>query len=148
MAEARRLGKSPIVVRRDAPGFVGNRLQFAVMREALHILSEGIASAQDIDTAMKTGPGLRYGILGPLETADLGGLDVFLAITRYLLPELNSKTSPPAVLQELVEHGKLGAKSGEGFYTYGGSVLADKLSARDRLLLRFLDALENEGKSR
>ena len=63
---SRRLGKRPILVRRDVPGFVGNRLQFAVLREALHLLASGVASAEDIDAAMTAGPGLRYGLLGPL----------------------------------------------------------------------------------
>ena len=148
MDVARRLGKDPILVRRDAPGFVGNRLQFAVMREAIHILAEGIASAEDIDTAMKSGPGLRYGVLGPLETADLGGLDVFLAITRYLFPELGSETSPPRPLIDLVEQGKLGAKAGEGFYRYRESELSARLADRDRSLLGFLDTLHREKKGR
>jgi 3-hydroxybutyryl-CoA dehydrogenase len=143
-----RLGKSPILVRRDVPGFVGNRLQFAVMREAFHILTEGIASAEDIDTAMKAGPGLRYGLLGPLETADLGGLDIFLAISRYLFTELNSETGPPALLERLVEQGRLGAKTGEGFYRYGGDELRRRLAERDRVLLGFLDTLDRERKGR
>ena len=109
---ARRLGKRPILVRRDVPGFVGNRLQYAVVREAVHILAEGITTAEDIDTAMKAGPGLRYAFIGPLETADLGGLDIFLAVSRYLFPELNSEPTAPALMAELVERGKLGAKTG------------------------------------
>lgn len=140
----RRLGKRPILVRHDIPGFVGNRLQFAVMREALHLLSEGVASAEDIDTAMTAGPGLRYGLMGPLRTADLGGLDVFSAISRYLFAELNSSTKPSAILSELVGAGKLGAKSGEGIYTYSSEALDRYLTRRDRVLLKFLDVLNRE----
>ena len=140
----RGLGKRPILVRRDVPGFVGNRLQFAVMREALHILSEGIASAEDIDTAMTAGPGLRYGLLGPLRTADLGGLDIFLAISQYLFAELNSESTPRRALGELVEARKLGAKTGSGFYKYPPSERGEILRRRDRTLLAFLKALETE----
>ncbi len=145
MGVCRRLGKRPILVRHDIPGFVGNRLQFAVMREALHLLSEGVASAEDIDTAMTAGPGLRYGLLGPLRTADLGGLDVFLAISRYLFARLNSRSEPPEVLAELVEGGRLGAKSGGGFYEYAEADINRYLARRDRVLLRFLDVLKGEG---
>ena len=141
-----RLGKQPILVRHDVPGFVGNRLQFAVMREALHILASGIASAEDIDTAMTAGPGLRYALLGPLRTADLGGLDVFAAISRYLFAELSADTDPPAVLPDLVAKGRLGAKSGAGFYRYGKKDGDAFLARRDRVLLGFLDVLEREGR--
>ena len=148
MAVCRRLGKQPILVRHDVPGFVGNRLQFAVMREALHILSEGIASAEDIDTAMMAGPGLRYGLIGPLQTADLGGLDIFLAISRYLFRELNSSPEAPDALSRLVEEGKLGAKTGEGFYTYSKEDLSRIIERRDRVLLEFLDVLRREADKR
>ncbi len=137
----RRLGKRPILVQRDVPGFVGNRLQFAVMREALHLLEEGVASAEDIDTAMTAGPGLRYGLLGPLRTADLGGLDVFVAICRYLLPKLCSSTETPRVLSSLVEEDHLGAKTGAGFYSYTADQLAGFVRRRDRVLLGFLKTL-------
>lgn len=138
----RRIGKRPVLVRHDIPGFVGNRLQFAVLREALYILSEGIASAEDIDAAMTAGPGLRYGLLGPLRTADLGGLDVFLAISKYLFPELSADRSPPALMDELVKKGKLGAKTGGGFYQYSGKELRKIIHQRDRVLLGFLKVLK------
>lgn len=140
----RRMGKRPILVRHDIPGFIGNRLQYAVLREALHLLSEGIASAEDIDTAMTAGPGLRYGLLGPLRTADLGGLDVYHTISKYLLAELNSDSSPPAVLAEFVEKGRLGAKTGGGFYEYPKEELGKVIRQRDRVLLGFLKVLKEQ----
>jgi 3-hydroxybutyryl-CoA dehydrogenase len=143
-ALARRLGKRPVVVNRDVPGFVGNRLQFAVFREALSLLENGIATAEDIDIAMTAGPGLRYGLLGPLRTADLGGLDVFYAISRYLFPELDSARGPSEDFHRLVKSGALGAKSGRGFYDYPGTDAATMAAGRDRVLLAFLDALEKE----
>lgn len=144
MSLARDMGKRPILVRSDVPGFVGNRLQFAVMREALHILQEGIASAEDIDVAMTAGPGLRYGFLGPLLTADLGGLDVFHSISSYLFAELCSDQHPPAVLEKLVDQGKLGAKTGSGFYPYADQDLTEIIATRDRVLLGFLKVLRDQ----
>jgi len=144
VALAKRLGKRPIVVHRDVPGFVGNRLQFAVFREALHLLEEGIATAEDIDTAMTAGPGLRYGLLGPLRTADLGGLDVFHAISSYLFRELSAADGPPALLSKMVEQGNLGAKTGEGFYDFAGQSVPEIAAQRDRVLLGFLKVLSNQ----
>ena len=141
---SRRLGKKPILVRRDVPGFVGNRLQFAVVREALHLLAEGVASAEDIDTAMTAGPGLRYGFMGPLRTADLGGLDVFRAISEYLFAALDSGKEPSPLLDSLVKEGKFGAKSGEGFYQYGAEDAPRFLAERDRALLGMLEVLNRQ----
>jgi len=135
MALSRKLGKRPILVQRDIPGFVGNRLQFAVLREALHLVQEGIASPEDVDTAMKAGPGIRYAFLGPLETADLGGLDVFASIASYLFGHLATNAEPPECLTALVADGKAGVKAGEGFYSYTDSSLADILAKRDQTLI-------------
>ena len=143
---SRRLGKRPILVRRDVPGFVGNRLQFALLREALHLLAAGVASAADIDAAMTAGPGLRYGLLGPLRTADLGGLDVFLAISEYLFPALSSDDRPPPLLAELVKKGRLGTKTGGGFYDYWPRDRDRLLAERDRVLLGFLRVLQEKRK--
>lgn len=144
MDAARRLGKKPILVRRDVPGFVGNRIQFAVLREALHLLAEGVATAEDIDTAVSAGPGLRWAYMGPLRTADFGGLDVFNAISEYLFADLAEDKSPPGDLPDLVGSGHLGAKSGKGFYTYEGKDLGEAIRQRDRVLLGFLKALESQ----
>ena len=138
-----RIGKQAILVRHDIPGFVGNRLQFAVLREALHLLASGIASAADIDKAMTAGPGLRYGLLGPLRTADLGGLDVFLAISKYLFADLSAASGPPTLLSDVVERGRLGAKAGAGFYDYDSDAEVHRIGARrDRVLLAFLEVLK------
>ena len=139
-----RIGKRPILVNHDIPGFVGNRLQFAVLREALHLISEGVASAEDVDAAMTDGPGLRYGLLGPLRTADLGGLDIFHAISTYLFAELSDAREAPALLTELVNSNSLGAKTGSGFYEYEKSELDEIVAKRDRVLLGFLKVLEKE----
>jgi len=141
---SRRINKRPILVNHDIPGFVGNRLQFAVFREALHLLSEGIASAEDIDAAMTAGPGLRYSLLGPLRTADLGGLDVFHAISGYLFDELSVAKEPPALLSDLVKRKKLGAKTGHGFYKYTKAGVKKTIAQRDKVLIEFLRILKKE----
>lgn len=109
-----KLGKQAIVVR-DFPGFATSRLGVALGAEAIRMLEQGVASAQDIDTAMKLG--YRHP-MGPLELTDLVGLDVRLAILEHLHREVGEQFRPPALLRQMVRAGKLGRKSGEGFYTY------------------------------
>lgn len=111
----RRLGKDAIVVR-DAPGFASSRLGIALGMEAIRMLEEGVASAEEIDKAMKLGYGHP---MGPLELTDLVGLDVRMAIGEYLHRELGgAQFRPPQLLKQMVRAGKLGKKSGAGFYTY------------------------------
>lgn len=127
----RKIGKQSVVVLKDAPGFIGNRLQFAVFREALHILEEGIATAEDIDKAMRFGPGFRYPHIGPLQTADLGGLDTFYYISSYLFAELSDIKDVPAILQDKMDKGELGTKAKRGFYDYPGDKVTEVISKRD-----------------
>ena len=130
----RTIGKESVVVLKDAPGFIGNRLQFAVIREALHILEEGIASAEDIDKAMRFGPGFRYPHLGPLATADLGGLDVFYDISSYLNASLSDRHDVSPLLKAKVERGELGTKTNQGFYDYPGDAVRQAMAERDEKL--------------
>ncbi len=97
---AGRMGKTPLVIRRELPGFVWNRIQFAVLRECLHMLEEGVASADDIDAAVSDGLAPRWVAAGPLATADLGGLNTFAAVARELFPELADGHEVPATLVE------------------------------------------------
>jgi len=114
---ARRLGKTAIVVR-DAPGFASSRLGLALGLEAMRMVEEGVASAQDIDTAMELGYGHP---MGPLRVSDLVGLDVRLQIAEYLHRELKAPHfEPPAILRDKVAKGELGKKSGRGFYDWTG----------------------------
>ena len=109
------LGKTPIVVK-DSPGFASSRLGVAIGLEAIRMVEEGVASPEDIDTAMMLG--YRYPV-GPLRLGDLVGLDVRLDIAQHLFEELNSpRFKPPALLEQMVRAGKLGKKSGEGFYRW------------------------------
>jgi 3-hydroxybutyryl-CoA dehydrogenase len=113
-AVAERMGKTPVVVR-DAPGFASSRLGIALGMEAIRMVEEDVASAADIDAAMKLGYGHP---MGPLELTDLVGLDVRLAIAEYLTSRLGPRFTPPALLRRMVEEGALGAKSGRGFYQW------------------------------
>ena len=135
---AKQMQKQPILVQKDVPGFVASRLQFAVMREALHLVEEGIASPADIDAVMKHGLGLRWALLGPLEIADLGGLDIFNTVGSYVAKSMSNATDSPKVLQDLVAAGKLGAKSGSGFYDYPPGKASALIAERDEKLLEIL----------
>lgn len=114
----RAIGKTPVVLGREAPGFIANRLQAAVLREALFLVREGIATYDQVDQVMKTSLGPRWSVAGPFQIADLGGLDVFAALTEQLFPQLDNSQEPPPEIADHVDSGRLGAKSGEGFYSY------------------------------
>ncbi|HSB04997.1 MAG TPA: 3-hydroxyacyl-CoA dehydrogenase family protein [Thermodesulfobacteriota bacterium] len=135
------IGKRPVRILKEVPGFLGNRLQFALYREALACLKEGVASAEDIDLAVKGTFGFRLPTIGPLETSDFGGLDTFLSISEYLFKEIDCSTESPDILKEKVKIGKLGVKTGEGFYAYPGEKAQEKIKERDRQFLQRLKCL-------
>ena len=132
------IGKEPVVVKKDAPGFIGNRLQFAVFREALNIVESGIADIEDVDKAMKFGPGFRYPIIGPLETADLGGLDTFYYISSYLFNDLSDAKEPNEILKELIDKKELGVKTKKGFYDYSNGRDEEVIKKRDKMFFKML----------
>ena len=112
-------GKSPIVIHKEAMGFVANRLQMALLREALFLIEQGIASAQDVDTAVHQGFGRRLAVAGPLEMAEVqDGWDVIREIGRQILPHLDVSGQPSPLLNEKVARGELGPASGRGFYEW------------------------------
>ncbi len=111
----KRVGKKPVRVHKDVPGFVGNRLQHALWREAFAIIDEGIADATTVDEVVRNGFGSRLPVLGPVENADMIGLDLTLAIHDYILPHLSNTTTPSTTLRSRVAEGKLGFKTGAGF---------------------------------
>ena len=139
-ALAQRLRKKPIRAK-DLPGFIMNRLQLALLREALALVDSGAATAEDVDAAVKYGLGLRYACVGPFETMDLGGVDIFCRIASYLLADLDDRKDTPPLLQTLTEQGACGVKSGHGFYDYSGEKAAAALENRDQKFIRVLDAL-------
>ena len=117
-------GKMPVHVKKDVPGFVGNRLQHALRREAVALVERGICDAQTVDTVVKASFGRRLAVLGPLENADLVGTDLTLAIHKTVLPDIDSRPHPSPYLEALVGAGKLGFKSGEGFRAWSAEAQA------------------------
>ena len=114
----RSVGKHPVKVKKDVPGFVGNRLQHALWREAISIVEQGIADPATVDEVVKNSFGIRLPMLGPLENADMVGLDLTLQIHDYILKHIESSTEPSPLLRQKVEEGELGFKSGKGFYDH------------------------------
>ncbi|MFD4929151.1 3-hydroxyacyl-CoA dehydrogenase family protein [Peribacillus butanolivorans] len=132
----RKIGKSPILLKKEIAGFIANRLQTALMREAFYLLKEGVATAEDIDTAITAGPGFRWAFTGPIEIADFGGLDTWQRVFDNVAPELDQSKQAPIIIRDLVEKGKLGAKSGEGIFTYEESTVSQKINERDRNFIK------------
>ena len=111
-------GKAAVLVKRDLPGQLANRILQAVIREAVNIVEIGLADPEDIDTAVKMGMGIRMPVWGPLEHIEAAGLDLCLNVQRTVLPEISSRTTPSPVMETLVEEGNLGYKTGSGFYDW------------------------------
>lgn len=131
------IGKKPVVLKKDIPGLIANRLQAALVREAFYLLDEGIASAEDIDSAITDGPGFRWSFIGPLETADFGGLDIWKSVVENLAPVLSKEVKIPAFVEEKVQSGKLGTKTGSGLFTYGDhEEVQQKIKQRDENFVR------------
>ncbi len=126
----KKLKKVPVKIRREIPGFILNRLQAALMREVWSLWQQGIASAEDIDLAMKASLGFRWAAVGPLETADLGGLDIFHKVMGRLFKVINDSHDPPEELKKMIDEGKLGLKSGQGFFEYDVSYFEEGEAAR------------------
>ncbi len=139
----RRVGKHPVHVHKDVPGFVGNRLQHALWREAFYIVDEGICDPATVDEVIRNGFGLRLPVLGPVETADMAGLDLALAIHNYILKHLCADPTPSITLQARVEAGRLGFKTGSGFLEWTQSEMAE---SRQRLASYLIKAVvEQQG---
>jgi 3-hydroxybutyryl-CoA dehydrogenase len=112
------IGKSPAVVQKEAPGFVGNRLQMALLREALAIVEAGIATPGDVDTIIRSSFGRRLAAAGVFEVFEAAGWDLTLAVADQLFPAIDRATEPPISLRERVARGELGLKTGKGFYEW------------------------------
>ena len=134
-------GKTPVTVHKDVPGFVGNRLQHALWREAIALVANGVCDARTVDTVVKASFGRRLAVLGPLENADLVGTDLTLAIHETVLPDLDRTPGANPLLKRLVADGKLGMKSGEGFLRW----TPEQQAALRRRVLTHLKALNEQG---
>jgi 3-hydroxybutyryl-CoA dehydrogenase len=141
-ALAERIGRHPIRVERDVPGFLWNRLQLAVIREAVHLVEQGIASPEDVDQAVQWGLGLRWAAVGPFRIVDLAGLGTFRAVAATLFPELSTATAPQRLLEEAIAHGHLGARSGKGIYEYPPGAHEALIRERDQRLIALRRALD------
>ncbi|RKF34376.1 3-hydroxybutyryl-CoA dehydrogenase [Paraburkholderia fungorum] len=130
------IGMEPVVLAKAIPGFVGNRLQFAVLREALNIVRSGAATPDVVDRVMKASLGRRWGIVGPFEGADMGGLDTFLDISTHLMPELAKDEDVLDLLRAQVNAGRVGVRSGAGFYEWDEAHLARVKEGRKQVIGR------------
>lgn len=140
------IGKKSVRMEKECPGFIGNRLQLALLREALYIVEQGWAKPEEVDKAMEYGHGRRVAVTGPLCSADLGGLDIFYNVASYLNKELCDSKEASEILKKKVEEGKLGTKTGEGFYKWPESAAKAKKAERESVLLYFLDRDKNKEK--
>jgi 3-hydroxybutyryl-CoA dehydrogenase len=136
MALLRESRAEPVLVEKEIPGFIGNRLQYAILREALAIVRSGAASPEAVDTVMKASLGRRYATVGPLETADLGGLDTFLTIASHLMPQLAKDEDVLELMRTRVEAGDTGLRSGKGFYPWPQERAQEVIKRRNADLLR------------
>jgi 3-hydroxybutyryl-CoA dehydrogenase len=133
------MGKTPLLVRQDVPGFLINRLQHALIREAVRLLSQGVASVEDIDLAVRLGLGPRFATAGPLEQRDLNGLVMHRQVARYLWKYLDGWREPCSYLDEMVEGGNTGIESGRGFYEWTGQDPSAVRRRKNESLLRFCE---------
>lgn len=134
----KKMGKEPVLLKKDVKGFLSNRLQFALLREATYLVEQGVADPEDIDRTIKYGNGLRYTCSGPFKIADLGGLSVFNSVAKYLYPDLADEKTENYLLDELVAEGKNGISTGNGFYEYGEKDLENEEKTRDTMILEIL----------
>jgi 3-hydroxybutyryl-CoA dehydrogenase len=137
------LGKTPVHVKKDTPGFIGNRLQHALWREAMALIQEGVCDATVVDTVVRNSIGLRLSEVGPIENADYVGLDLTRAIHEYVFPALSTAQKPLPVLEEAVAAGHLGAKTGRGLLEWPEGSREEtgrRLAARVKLLVSLIDA--------
>ena len=141
----KKIGKQPVKVLKEIPGFLINRIQTAMFREVLSLLEQGMASPEDLDLAVKGSFGFRLGVIGILETMDLAGLDLMAKGTGYLYPYLDKSNKPHSVLMEKVNQNHLGAKTGEGFFSYPSDPAqkdgTSPIKERDKKLLAVLKAV-------
>jgi 3-hydroxybutyryl-CoA dehydrogenase len=143
----KKVGKEPVKVLKDIPGFLGNRLQHALWREAISLIEKGIAAPEDIDKVVKYGFGLRLALLGPLETADLAGLDLTYEVHKYLFPDLENRSKPSIFLKTLVDQKATGTKARKGFYNWTDEKIERLIQKRDMTLLKIIEVIKgiNQG---
>lgn len=140
--ELNRWGKSAVIVRRDVPGQLANRILQAVLRESIDIVASGLASAEDVDTAVKMGMGIRFPAWGPLEHADAVGLDLVCSTQTTVLPDIDNRPGPNPYLTEKLEKGDKGYKTGKGFYDWSRKDMKALEQNRNQFIIQALKILK------
>lgn len=136
-------GKQTVRVRKDVPGLVANRIQQGVAREVFSIMEQGIADPEDVEKALKFGPAFRYATTGQLVVADMGGLDIWCTVGDNLLPAMDNRQEASPLLRSKVREGKLGMKSGEGFFSYPPEQVSQIQKKFNKKLIIQLKASQN-----
>jgi 3-hydroxybutyryl-CoA dehydrogenase len=138
MALLAECGKTPVFVKRDRPGELGNRLQMALFREAANIVAEGIADAEAVDAVARNGLGLRMPAYGIFEHIDITGVDLATAVVDYVAPDLYNHPRAPELMREMTRCGHLGVRTGSGFYDWSAKNPAEVIARRDAFLIEVL----------
>jgi len=139
------LGKRPVQVRKDVIGFLGNRIQGALMREALWLIEQGVASPEDIDATVRLSFGFRYAAAGPIVQKEHSGWDTTCAVAKIIWPDLTNADGPPPVLQKNVDEGRIGFKTRRGFFEWNDESMARERARYERALRKCLEIFKEEG---
>lgn len=139
-------GKEPVIVRKDLPGQLANRILQAVIREATNIVEMGLATAEDVDKAVKMGMGIRFPVWGPLEHIDAVGLDLGLSVQTTVLPQLYNEPKPVDSLMNMVEAGQLGFKTGKGYYDWSVKDMGQLAQNRNDFIIYALKKIRSRKK--
>ena len=139
------LGKRPVQVKKDVIGFLGNRIQGALMREALWLIEQGVASPEDIDATVRLSFGFRYAAAGPIMQKEHSGWDTTCAVAKIIWPDLNKADGPPPVLQRNVDEGRIGFKTKAGFFPWNDESIAKERARYERALRKCLEIFREEG---
>jgi 3-hydroxybutyryl-CoA dehydrogenase len=139
------LGKRPVQVKKDVIGFLGNRIQGALMREALWLIEQGVASPEDIDATVRLSFGFRYAAAGPIVQKEHSGWDTTCAVAKIIWPDLTNAAGPPPVLQRNVDEGRIGFKTKRGFFDWDDATIAKERARYERALNKCLEIFKEEG---
>ena len=139
------LGKRPVQVKKDVIGFLGNRIQGALMREALWLIEQGVASPEDIDATVRLSFGFRYAAAGPIVQKEHSGWDTTCAVAKIIWPDLSKADGPPPILQKNVDEGRIGFKTKHGFFEWNDESMAKERARYERALRKCLEIFKEEG---
>lgn len=141
----RSLGLLPVVIKKDVPGFVENRVLYALLREVVDLVEQGVIEPEDIDTCVSWGIGYKLSIVGPMALLDMAGMDIYRSVSSFLNEELCDRKDVAPMVEEKIKSGKLGIKSGEGIYKYAPEDLADLQKSRAQKFVAVRRILEGRG---